>query len=285
VLPDGNNTEIGARYVPPTADTAEHYASPDELAAALRETMAPVEMTLAIEYLYAYFSLLTPEEAVGSRWVDDLASDLPFARSMLMLTAGSEMQHVRWTNELLWRLAEAGLVNEYSPVLTPSESVPCGHDKSRCRQLRRLEAETLADFIAVEAPRGTLEADYARVVVTLRAQTYPSHLSELAGRMVSDGLQHYTRLRDVRGVLARYKTADPPYPYLRGLQLGTPEQTAAALAAYGEITAKLSQAYLLLRHGVFADAGRLIAEARAAMNTLLDEGERLAQQGVGIPFW
>src|SRR4029077_5500946 len=107
-----NNTEIGARYVPPTADTAEPYASPDELAAALRETMAPVEMTLAIEYLYAYFSLLTPDEAKGSPGAE-LTSDVTFARSMLMLTAGSEMQHLRWTNELLWRLAAAGLVKDY----------------------------------------------------------------------------------------------------------------------------------------------------------------------------
>ena len=279
-----NNTEIGARYLPPTADTAEPYASPDELAVALRDTMAPVEMTLAIEYLYAYFSLLTPEEAAGSRWAE-LTSDVTFARSMLMLTAGSEMQHVRWTNELLWKLVEAGLVTDYSPVLMPAESVPCGRDKSRCRQLRRLDAKTLADFIAVEAPQGTLEADYARVVVTLRAQTYPSHLSELAGRMFSDGLQHYTRLRNVRGVLARYQTAEPPYPYLRQLEPGTSEQAAAALAAYGEITMKLSQAYEYLARGGFADAGRLIAEARVAMNALLCEGERLAKQGVGIPFW
>jgi hypothetical protein len=279
-----NNTEIGARYLPPTADTAEPYASPDELAVALRDTMAPVEMTLAIEYLYAYFSLLTPEEAAGSPWAE-LTSDVTFARSMLMLTAGSEMQHVRWTNELLWKLVEAGLVTDYSPVLMPAESVPCGRDKSRCRQLRRLDAKTLADFIAVEAPQGTLEADYARVVVTLGAKTYPSHLSELAGRMFSDGLQHYTRLRDVRGVLARYQTAEPPYPYLRQLEPGTPEQAAAALAAYGEITMKLSQAYEYLARGGFADAGRLIAEARVAMNALLCEGERLAKQGVGIPFW
>jgi hypothetical protein len=144
--------------------------------------------------------------------------------------------------------------------------------------------ETLADFIAVEAPRGTLEADYGRVVATLRG-AYPQHLSDVASRIVNDGLQHYDRLRDVRGVLARYKTADPPYPYLRKLEPGTPEQVAAALAAYGEITAKLSQAYALLAGGRFADAGPLIAGARVAMNTLLEEGECLAKQGIGIPFW
>jgi hypothetical protein len=214
-----------------------------------------------------------------------LTSDVTFARSMLMLTAGSEMQHLRWTNELLWRLAAAGLVKDYSPVLTPSEQVPCRGGKSRPRRLHGLDEKTLKDFIAVEAPKGKLEADYSRAVATLRTATYPAHLSELAGRIVNDGLQHYNRLRDVRGVLARYKTADPPYPYLRELQLGTPAQTAAALTAYGEITAKLSQAYSLLARGDFADAGRLIADARVAMNTLLDEGERLAKHGVGIPFW
>jgi Ferritin-like len=278
------NTEIGARYMPPTADTAEPYGSPDELAAALRDRLAPVEMTLAIEYLYARFSLLTAEETAGSPWAE-LADDVTFVRHMLMLTAGSEMLHLRWSNELLWRLAEAGLIKEYSPVLTLSADVPCRGGKSRPRRLCRLDTETLTDFIAVEAPKGKLEADYSRAVATLRAPTYPPHLSELAGRIVSDGLQHYTRLRDVRGVLARYATADPPYPYLRELQLGTPEQTTAALTAYRDITAKLSRAYSLLAQGDFANAGRLIADSRAAMNTLLDEGERLAKQAVGIPFW
>jgi hypothetical protein len=277
------NTEIGARYVPQTADAAEPYASADELAAALR-TLAPVEMTLAIEYLYARFSLLTAEEAAGSPWAE-LAQDVTFARDMLMLTAGSEMQHLRWTNELLWKLAEARLIKEYTPVLTPSETVPSVKGKPRPRRLCRLTDEILRDFIAVESPKGKLEADYARTVATLRTPTYPAHLSELAGRIVSDGLQHYTRLRDVRSALARYSEAEPLYPYVRELKLGTPEQAKAALAAHGEITTKLSSAYSLLARGAFADAGSLITKARRAMDALLVEGEGLAKQRIGIPFW
>jgi hypothetical protein len=279
-----DNIEIGARYVPPTADSAEPYASPEELAAALRDRLAPIEMTLAIEYLYARFSLLTAEEAAGSPWAE-LAQDATFARDMLMLTAGSEMQHLRWTNEILWKLAEAGLVKDYTPVLTPSREVPSEGGKARPRRLCRLTPEILKDFIAVESPKGKLEADYARAAATLRTPTYPSHLSELAGRVVNDGLQHYTRLRDVRGVLARYEAAEPPYPYLRELKVGTSEQAAAALTAYREITAKLSQAYSLLARGIFADAGRLIADSRVAMDALLKEGESLAKEGLGIPFW
>ncbi len=277
------NTEIAARYVPPTADTAEPYASPDELATALRETMAPVELTLAIEYLYARFSLLTAAEAAASPW-PELADEVAFARHMLMLTSGSEMLHLRWTNELLWLLAEAGLVKDYSPVLTPSATVPA-KGGPRAAQLRRLDGPTMADFIVVEAPRGVLEGDYARAVATLRGSAYPPHLSELAGRIVSDGMQHYNRLRDVGSVLGRYRNADPPYPYLREIRRGTPEESEAALAAYRAVIEKLSQAYALLARQAVAAAAPLIADARVAMNTLLAEGERLALQGVGIPFW
>jgi hypothetical protein len=278
------NTEIGSRYVPPAADTAEPFASPDELAAALRDLLAPVEMMLAVQYLYARFSLLTREEATRSPWAE-LADDVTFARHMLMLTAASEMQHLRWTNELLWALADAGLVHGYSPILTPAERVPVDRSEALQRQLRRLDREALAEFITIEAPQGAYEANYARVIVTLRGDHYPRHLSDMASRIVNDGVQHFYRLRDVRGVLSRYDNAKPPYPYLREIRPGTPEETAAALAAYRDIVAKLSQAYALLWQGGFAAAAPLIAAARVAMNTLLDEGERLAAQGIGIPFW
>lgn len=277
------NTEIASRYVPPTADSAEPYASPEELAAALRGAMAPVEMTLAIEYLYARFSLLTAAEAASSPW-PDLADDVTFVRHMLLLTSGSEMLHLRWTNEVLWLLADAGLIEDYSPVLTPSATVP-SRNGTRQAELRRLDGPTMADFIAVEAPRGVLEGDYARVVSTLRGPGYPPHLGELAGRIVSDGMQHYNRLRDAAGVLGRYRNADPPYPYLRELRLGSPTETATALAAYRQVIEKLSQAYALLARHDFATAAPLIAAARIVMNTLLDEGEQLARQGIGIPFW
>jgi hypothetical protein len=285
-----DNTEIGSRWVPPTPDTAKPYGSPEELATALRDTMAPVEMTLAVEYLYARFSLLTPDEARGSQWTD-LDQHVRFARHMLMLTAGSEMQHIRWTNQLLWSLKEAGLVKDYTPVLTPSDQVPSGGGKTRPRQLRRLDAQTLHDFIVVEAPREALEANYERAAATLRGAAYPPHLYELASRLINDGMQHFNRLRDVACVLALYRKAEPPYPYLREIEpdpRGKDGPAKAALEAYDDLKAKLYRGYELLARGAFAEAAPMIAGARAAMDKLLKEGERLAiiqPKGIGIPFW
>jgi hypothetical protein len=284
-----DNTEIGSRFVPPGPDTAEPYRSPGELAKALRE-IAPIEMTLAIEYLYARFSLLTPGETNPTPW-PDLGRHVRFVRHMLMLTAASEMQHMRWTNQLLWSLKEAGLVKDYAPVLKPSERVPNGHGTTRPRELRRLEEAALHDFIIVEAPHEALEANYARTVVTLRGAGYPPHLHELASRLANDGMQHYNRLRDVKGVLALYKKAVPPYPYLRQIEPDKQGKTGpakAALEAYEDLQAKLYQGYELLARGAVAEAAPLIADARIAMDTLLKEGEQLAKtqpHGIGIPFW
>lgn len=279
------NTEIGAVYFPPAAERRVlAVGSPEELAAALRDTLAPLEMTLALEYIYARFSLRAPEEAAGLGW-PTMPDDLIFARHYLLLTATSEMQHLRWVNEILWRLFEARLVPDYQPVLVPSPTVPTGPGTSRPRALRRLEPATLDDLIAVERPSGTIDSAYARVTATLAGDVYPQHLRDLASRIANEGMQHYTRLRDIRRVFQLYDGATPPYPYLRPLTPGTPEQASAALGLYAEVLRNLTAGYTDMAHGAVDAGGRGIAAARAAMNALLDEGERLAAAGIGIPFW
>jgi hypothetical protein len=86
-------------------------------------------------------------------------------------------------------------------------------------------------------------------------------------------------------VLRVYDGAEPPFPYLRTLEPGMPQQAEKALAAYAAIRGNLELAYALMARGRFADAGEGIAAARVAMNTLLDAGETLAAAGVGVPFW
>ncbi len=284
-----NNTEIGALYVPPAIDSATPYGSPRELADVLG-TLASIEMTLAIEYIHARFSLLSPEQAERTDW-PGMPDDVRFARHMLMLTAGSEMQHLRWANEILWTLAEAGLTDAYAPVLTPSLTVPTMPGQTRRRALRPLDQATLAEFILIEDPKATIEADYRRVATTLRGSAtpqgrpYPKHLNELATRIVNGGLEHFHRLREVQAVLRVYDGAEPPFPYLRTLEPGTPKQAEKALTAYAAIRGNLELAYALMARGRFADAGEGIAAARVAMNMLLDAGETLAAAGIGVPFW
>lgn len=279
-----DNTEIGALHFPPIAESAPPFATPAELFATLRDTLAPLEMTLAIEYLYARFSLLAPGAPVDPSWPEVLRHS-EFVRHYLLLTAVSEMQHLRWTNELLWSLASAdSALGPYTPVLVPTNEVPLGGGVMRKRALRRLEPAVLDEFIAVEEPSGSIDGLYARVIVTLGQPDYPAHLRDLASRIAADGMQHFSRFREIDVTLKPYRDVEPK-PYLRPLAPGSPAETEMALQAYRTIVSSLSDGYATMAANDFITAGRAIAQARTAMTTLLDEGERLAGQAIGIPFW
>jgi hypothetical protein len=279
-----NNTEIGGLYLPPTPGTAAPYGSAAELYAVIRDTLAPLEMTLALEYLYARFSLIRLDAPADPRW-PDVGRHAEFVRQHLLLTAVSEMHHLRFANELMWMLARAdSSLGAYVPVLRVAPSVPLGPGQSRPSALRPLKSDALESFIAVEEPSGTIDGAYARVVATLHQPEYPPHLCDLAGRIVKEGVDHFSRFCDIRAVLKVYRDVVPA-PYLRPIELGSREQTAAALAGYQAILAGLSAAYAAMAVGDFANGGKAIVDARQAMTKLLDEGERLAAQNIGIPFW
>ncbi len=281
------DTEIGASYVPEQIDAANPLSSPAELAKELRENLAGLELALICEYLYARFSLLSAEQAARATQWPKLAEHVTFARHYLMLVAASEMQHLRWANELLWILYDHGLVPSYDPVLVPVKCIPDGKGGFRPRRLRRLEADALGDFIAVEHPSGFIDGAYARVVSTLRdTKTYPAHMIEIAERIANDGTQHFSRFMDIKAVLSFYRNAAPPYPYLRDVKLGTVAETAQAGDKLKDIMTHLKKAYVDGAHGDYANSGRDVVDARAAMNDLLDLGESLAaDRGLGIPFF
>lgn len=293
-----NDTEIGGLYVPPEVDMANPFASPEELAAKLRDTLAGLELALTCEYLYAHFSLLSPDEAAKVEGWSTLAGDVQFARYYLMQVASSEMQHLRWVNELLWMLHDHKLIEgKYAPVLVPAKyipnakhipdakNIPDAPKGFRLHALRRLEPATLDDFIAVEYPSGFIDGAYARVVATLRdTKTYPAHMIETAQRIVSDGTQHFSRFQDIKAAFKIYAGAESP-PYLRKLQVGTTEQTKEAGDSLAIIVAHINSAYKDGAQGDFARSGKDVVAARTAMNDLFDTGERLAKQGLGIPFF
>jgi hypothetical protein len=278
-----NNTEIGSVYLPPTPETAEPYGSPAELYGVIRDTLAPLEMTLAIEYLYAAFSLI-PRNTADPHW-PDIGEHAEFVRQYLLLTAVNEMQHLRWANELLWVLAKTNpSLPPFTPVLKIATVIPMGPGQSRPSALRPLEPRVLEDFIAVEEPSGTIDGAYARVVATLGGPGYPPHLRDLAGRIIGEGTEHFTRFRDMKAVLKPYKDANP-LPYLRRLRLASPDEAAAALTAYQAIVDGLTLAYTAMAAGDLANGGTALVEARQAMTTLLGAAETLAGQNCGVPFW
>jgi hypothetical protein len=116
------NREIGGLYVPQTSRTANPYPNADELAKELREKLAPLEIALTFEYLYARFSLISEQEA--KRFDDTMYGAVLVARERLLLIAASEMQHLRWVNQMLWDLQHAGLIGDFEPALTPASEIP-----------------------------------------------------------------------------------------------------------------------------------------------------------------
>jgi Ferritin-like len=280
------DTEIGGFYIPESLDAAEPFDSPGDLANELRETLSRLELALVFEYLYARFSLLSPEEAARKTEWPTLVEDVTFARYSLLLVAMSEMQHLRWANELLWELYKRGLIQNYEPVLIPAECIPTGTGGTRPRELRRLNESALKDFINVERPSGSIDGAYARVVATLRdTRTYGGRMIQLALRIANDGTQHFERFLDIRRAFETYKAAVPRYPYLRDIQEGTLDQTCAAFDKLGEIINRLNTAYVSAARGDLPHTGERVAAARVAMNDLLEIGEDLASRGIGVPFF
>jgi hypothetical protein len=276
-----DNTEIGSIYLPPKPETAKPYNSPEELYHELGGQLAPLEMTLALEYLYARFSLVVDPDP---DW-PDVEKHAEFIRRYLLLTAVSEMQHLRWANELLWSLAKAfPRLPSYRPILTPALEVPLDVKTPRRRALRRLEPEVLAEFIAAEERSGTINGSYARVTATLMRPEYPAHLSDLAGRIVNEGVEHFDRFSEIKSVLSIYPK-EPPFPYLREIKLDPSAATKPARDVRDTIVAKLGEAFALMGAGDFGSAARPLADSRAAMHQLLQLGEALASQHIGIPFW
>jgi hypothetical protein len=114
--------ENSGLYVPQTIFTANPFKSPEELAKELRDTLGPLEIALTFEYLYARFSLLDETETQDEM----LRSAVLLARELLLLIVTSEMQHLRFVNQILWDLLHAGLIPDknFMPVLVPAQRVP-----------------------------------------------------------------------------------------------------------------------------------------------------------------
>jgi hypothetical protein len=114
--------EIDSVRLSEPLDAANPFANPGELAEWLRTWLAPLELTLVFEYLYARFSLRDPRSIADAA----LSGAVALAREYLLLICMSEMQHLRWGNEILWELRKAGLISAYAPIIESCQIVPVG---------------------------------------------------------------------------------------------------------------------------------------------------------------
>ena len=282
--------EISSVYQPRQPEKANPLASLDALAARLAD-LAKLEHAVALEYLYARYSLKNPDD-VADR---DLKDALTFAQHEIFLVAVSEMRHLRWANQLIWSLEHAGLLStKIGPSLGIADQIPVASDPSRPPQLPAIKGVktrppqlmpllpvVLQDFIAVEQPSGFLDGQYSQVLATLREQQYPPTLEQLAARIIADGMEHFSRFRQVQVVLKNRKPTD----YLRSETflpaLAGNSDGDAALNTYKQILTELEEAYA---NGDMEDASH-IAAARTLMFQLDSQARKLAAHEQGVPFF
>ncbi len=277
--------EISQLYRLGEAKNANPLATPEEVAQRL-VYLATLEHVLILEYLYAYFSI-APEKMVDPQKWPEIDKAVIFARHELLMIAISEMRHLRWANQLLWELEHAGLIPANTgPSLGVAESVPTTAGNMRPRELRVVTMQTLRDFIDVEAPSGTLDGQYAEVAATLRLPSYPQTASQLAERIIADGVEHYSRFREIKLVLDDYTSPEKDQldqPYVLNLKPAPADHPKAseAMDAYRQIIANLESAY---GRGDMEDANDIIM-ARMQMVRLQKLADELLLEGLGVPFF
>jgi hypothetical protein len=267
--------EISRIFTPGETETANPFDTPDDLARELVK-LCQLEHAVTLEYLYAMYSVKDPAKAAGQALKDAVA----FVRHEMLAIAVSEMRHLRWANQLIWELEHAGLTTQkFGPSLGRALQVP-GTNGERPSDLRPLTQDVLNDFIAVEKPSGTLDGAYAQVLATLREPKYPDALEQLAERILADGMQHFTRFREIQRVLMPFATGNPP-AYLQNIVKATAADGKAATDLYQSILSDLATAYA---SGDMEDAAR-IATARTTMFALKDAADTLAAAGKGVPYF
>jgi hypothetical protein len=272
--------ERATPYSVDVTETAEPL--PAEEVPGVLAKLAGMEHALALEYLYARYSVRFGDPKL-SRVERDHAD---FLAHELLAIAVSEMMHLRWANQLMWELAHNNPSHSYQPALLVAEFVPDASATSngdgapkgmRHTAMRPLHV-AVDSFIAAEQPSGTLEGQYARVFATLR-RGYPVALSELVSRIMADGASHYSRFLQLRAVLRH----DGKEKLIRNLEPGRPDDKrfAVVASAYGTLLRKLFDGY---RSGDAEDRAAIPA-AREEMHKIDAEATVLATKGVGVPFY
>jgi hypothetical protein len=278
--------EISNIYTPEAAEEANPFSSPDELADWLVQ-LARLEHTVALQYLYARYSLKDPAQA-GNGSLGDV---LTFVWHEILLIAVSEMRHLRWVNQLLWSMHHNGLIANRGPSLGVADQIPAPTGTRmpggrgvvtvmRAPDLLPLTPEVLDAFIAIEEPSGFLDGQYSRVLSTLRQPLYGPTLEQLAARIIADGAEHFSRFREIQLALQPHE----PQQYLQPDFKPAPVANRAASGAldiYRQILKELADAYRL---GDMEDAAH-IATARKLMFDLDGAARDLANnERLGIPF-
>ena len=253
--------------------------------------LASIEHALAVEYLYAYYSLDAPRSLPQNRRVTRREKDLFTAAQVIRSIAVDEMRHLRWVNEALQLLGGGVYLKRATEFKQKKERIR-GQFK-----LLPLTPGRLRFFINIEAPskvwnqKKKLDGLYTRLLNALcdpESKLKPllrRQLKEIVKLIIDEGHSHYERFKRIRKLLSRYDKED----YLR--VAGGPSARADDPAEINELRALANWNYYLVLKDIeeaFAHQPGTrndhITDARRAMYNLDDTGEELAARGFGMPF-
>ena len=242
--------------------------------------LAEREHALAVEYLYAAYSINAPA-LPPSAWHPFVLRRYRAAHEIFEI-AIDEMRHFRWVNEALW------LLNRLPSVKRAQEIQP---DLSRSFRLRPLLPSALNEFIGIEAPSSIFDADpqqlagmYTDILASLnlleQAEKDPKQqdtlrrVKQLVKVIIDEGDGHFDRFRRVK----RFLAGSRPGSYLRftvppGKATEEPWRSLQGLADtyYDLLLRALSITFFLGRHS----ASRWLSIARKAMDALNECAYRL----------
>lgn len=277
-LPVVLNDRESEQFIPPPAPPVDRLMTRQEVIDELRY-LATVEHALAVEYLYAHYSvnapMRLPEAGVGADTRRFFA-----AANEVFAIAVDEMRHLRWVNEALDLLKQP-------PSLGRAQAI--GRTFNRPFELERLTPQQLQWFIDVEAPSQEagqkLDGMYVRLLVSIDRQpeVFPERerLLHLIKLIIDEGEGHYKRFLSVQQHLA----GASPDSYLRPLANPPAGTQLASLQNLSDQNYSVLLGALQVSFALGDRAGGLVLEqSRRAMFNLHETNHYLASQGVRARF-
>ena len=249
----------------------EAAKKPGALTANLKDELtrlAGIEQALALEYLYARYSVRFNDETLTVT-EQEYAN---FIAHELLVIAISEMTHLRWVNQLLRELHQhpSRYVDSFKPALQVAEVIPPTNREAESRTLE----EAIDDFLAAEEPSGSVDGQYAQLFEFFTTHEYPADLIGLVKKIIDDGVTHYSRFREIKSLLDRYpgKLVRP----LKRLPVNSPTYKKP-VSIYKSLIASLRESY--------SKSGNPSVKAGERMKELDNEMARLAKKrGIGVPL-
>ena len=214
-----NGRECGQGYVPPAGPTQSSVLDRQGIIDELTY-LATVEHALAVQYLYAYYSIDAPYELPDDPSTDTL--NIWNSAQVIFNIAVDEMRHFRWANQAL-KLLGAPITVDRATMLGRNLKVPFYLQSMNCEQLQW--------FIDVERPSKDTSAGLDGMYVGLLRSvkqvpdeeidsTTKRLIVEIMKLIIDEGEDHYVRFSNAELNLSLYtiqtKGQTPPKPEVKG---------------------------------------------------------------------